>query len=134
MLTCNTKHAIVLYLFNLQFHQFLSASFVGRNCNMCSYTIKSHDQKYSITLCILINVIEMFELKPITINSAHHYIKGSTVKGRFHRFLECQKCYITYVTCVVRICLICPHLPSGAARPQAHAYISGKSLLPMLHI
>ena len=29
MLTCNTKHAIVLYLFNLHFYRFLSVSFVG---------------------------------------------------------------------------------------------------------
>ena len=72
MLTCNTKHAIVLYLFNLQFYAFLSANFVGRNCNTCSYAIKS---KYCITLCSLINVIETLELKPITINSINHYIK-----------------------------------------------------------
>ena len=50
------------------------------------------------------------------------------------QFFICQKCYITYVTWAVVICLICLHSPSGAARPQVHAYISGKSLLPMLHI
>ena len=63
MHTCNTKHALVLYLLNLHFHPFLSISFVGRNCNTCPYAIKSHDQKYCITLYILINVIEMLELK-----------------------------------------------------------------------
>ena len=31
-------------------------------------------------------------------------------------------------------CLICPHLPSGAARPQAHAYISGSALVPVLQL
>ena len=50
------------------------------------------------------------------------------------RFLVCKKCYITYVTWAVVICLICPHSPLGAVRPRARAYISGKSLLPMLHI
>ena len=63
MLTYNTKYAIVLCLFNLHFYPFLNASFVSRNCNMCSYAIKSHDQKYHITLCILINVIETLELQ-----------------------------------------------------------------------
>ena len=63
MLTYNTKHAVALYLFNLRFYPFLSASFVGRNCNTYSYAIKSHNQKYWITLCILINVIETLELK-----------------------------------------------------------------------
>ena len=63
MLTCNTEHAMVLYLFNLHFYPFLSATFVDKNCITCSYAIKSHDQKYSITLCILLNVIETLELK-----------------------------------------------------------------------
>ena len=76
MLTYNIKHAIVQYLFNLHFYPFLSTSFIGRNCNTCFHAIKSHDQKYKITLCILINVIVPLKLKPITINSAHHYIKG----------------------------------------------------------
>ena len=51
------------YLFNLHFYPFLSTSFVGRNCNMCSYAIQCHNQKYCITLCILINIIETLELK-----------------------------------------------------------------------
>ena len=55
MLTCNTKHSMVLYLFNLQFYSFLSASFVGRNCNTCCYAIKSHEQKYWITLYMYLN-------------------------------------------------------------------------------
>ena len=63
MLTCNTKHAVVLYLFNLHFYPFLNASFVGRNCNTCSYAIKPHDQKYCITLCILRNAMQMLQLK-----------------------------------------------------------------------
>ena len=62
MFTCNTKHAIVLYLFNLHFYPLLSANFVGRNCNTFSYAIKSHDQKHCITLCILISIIETYEL------------------------------------------------------------------------
>ena len=49
--------------YNLQFYPFLNDSFVGGNCNMCSYAIESHDLKYCITLRILINVIEMLELK-----------------------------------------------------------------------
>ena len=63
MLTWNTKHAIVLHLFNLHFCPFLSNSFIGRNCNTCSYVIKFHDQNYCITLCILINVLEALEIK-----------------------------------------------------------------------
>ena len=59
----HTKHAIVLYLFNLHFYPFLSTILVGRNSNKCSYAIESHDQKYCITQCILINVIEVLELK-----------------------------------------------------------------------
>ena len=59
----NAKHTIILYLFKLQFYTFLSVSLIGRNCNMCFYAIKSHDQKYCITLYLLINVIETLELK-----------------------------------------------------------------------
>ena len=64
ILTCNTKHIIAMHLFNLHFYPFLSTSFIGRNCNTCFYANKFHDQNYSITLCILINVIETLELKP----------------------------------------------------------------------
>ena len=60
--------------------------------------------------------------------------KFSHVRYIAERFLVLQKCYITYVKCAVVICLTCPHSPSGAAHPRDHAYISGKSLLPMLHI
>ena len=63
MLICNIKHAIVLYLLNLHFYPFLSSNFVGRNCNTYSYANKPHDQNYCIALCILINVIELLELK-----------------------------------------------------------------------
>ena len=75
MLTCNTKHAIVLFLFNLNFYPFLSACFVGRSCNMCFYANKSHDQNYCImylnkhhkNVTIKIHnhiiIIEMLELK-----------------------------------------------------------------------
>ena len=64
MLTCNTKHALVLYLFNLlHFYPFLNAIFVGRNFNTCPYAIEFHDQKYYIIQCILINIIETLELK-----------------------------------------------------------------------
>ena len=52
------------------------------------------------------------------------------MSSKLGRFLECQKCYIIYVTCVVWICLMCPHSPSGAAHPWAHAYMLGKSPYP----
>ena len=69
-----------------------------------------------------------------TLNSKCHNRKRHPCLYNAERFFVCQKCYITYATWAVVICLICPHLPSGAARPRACAYISGKSLLPMLHI
>ena len=50
------------------------------------------------------------------------------------KFLECRKCYILLVTCALVIYLIC--MPS-ALRPAAlglRAYISGKSLVPMLQL
>ena len=59
MFTCNTKHTIVLCYFKLQFYQFLSTYFVGRNCNMCSYAIKFHDQKYCITLYRIVGFFEV---------------------------------------------------------------------------
>ena len=68
-------HATLLYLFNLHFYPFMSATFVDRNCNTCSYAIKLLSQKYCITQCILLNIIETLELKPITINSIRHYLK-----------------------------------------------------------
>ena len=112
MLLCNIQHAIALYLFNLHFYPFLCASFVGRNCNKCSYAIKSHDQNYYITLCILINIIETLELKAHN-HKQHPSLRGSTVNSKFSQFLEHQNYYTTYITCAVGICLICPHLPSG---------------------
>ena len=75
MLTCNTKHAIVLYLFNLHFYPFLSANFVAKNCNTSSYAIKSHNQNYCITICILINIIKTLELKTHNHKQHPHYIK-----------------------------------------------------------
>ena len=42
------------------------------------------------------------------------------------KFLECRKCYILLVTCALVIYLIC--------MPSARAYISGKSLVPMLQL
>ena len=50
------------------------------------------------------------------------------------KFLECRKCYILLVTCALVIYLIC--MPS-ALEPAAlglRAYISGKSLVPMLQL
>ena len=49
------QNIIALYLFDLHFYPFLSVSLVGRNCSMCSYVIKSHDQKYCGTLCTYLN-------------------------------------------------------------------------------
>ena len=69
-----------------------------------------------------------------TLNSKCHNQKCHPFLYIAERFLVCEKCYITYVTCAIVICLICLHSPSGAARPHARAYKSGKSLLPMLHI
>ena len=60
MLTSNTKHAIVLYLFNLHFYTFLSASFVTRDLMPINPTIKTTELHY---VCILINVTQMLELK-----------------------------------------------------------------------
>ena len=50
------------------------------------------------------------------------------------KFLECRKCYILLITCALAIYLIC--MPSALA-PAAlglRAYISGKSLVPMLQL
>ena len=45
------------------------------------------------------------------------------------KFLECRKCYILLVTCALVIYLIC--MPSALG---LRAYISGKSLVPMLQL
>ena len=45
------------------------------------------------------------------------------------KFLECRKCYILLVTCALVIYLIC--MPSALG---LQAYISGKSLVPMLQL
>ena len=45
-----------------------------------------------------------------------------------------QKCHILVATQALVHFLICPHLPSGAARPWACAYISGNALLPVLQL
>ena len=44
------------------------------------------------------------------------------------KFLECWKCYILLVTCALVIYLIC--MPSALG--PLWAYISGRSLMPML--
>ena len=44
-----THYGIVLL--NLHYYSFLSASFVGRNCNTCSYANKSHDQNRNTLRC-----------------------------------------------------------------------------------
>ena len=95
MLTCNTKHTIVLYLFNLHFYVFLIASFVS----LMLLTIKSHDQKYCIILCILMNIIDTLELKTLNHKQQLSLYKVSTVNNKLNRFLEWRKCYITYVMC-----------------------------------
>ena len=77
------------------------------------------------------HIINSSAAKPITINSALHYIKGQNRDRQVRQIFRVPE---VYVTCVVLICLIYLHLPWGAACPQAHAYISGKSFLPMLHI
>ena len=45
------------------------------------------------------------------------------------KFLECRKCYILLVTCALVIYLICMPEARGL-----RAYISGKSLMPMLQL
>ena len=76
----------------------------------------------------------MLELKTHNYKQHSSVYRGSTVNSKLGRFLEFRKCYITCVICAIGICWICPHSPSGVVRPWACAYISGKSLLPMLHI
>ena len=50
------------------------------------------------------------------------------------KFLECRKCYILLVTCALVIYLICMPLALGPAALGLRAYISGKSLVPMLQL
>ena len=50
------------------------------------------------------------------------------------KFLECQKCYILLVTCALVIYLICMPSALGPAALRLRAYISGKSLMPMLQL
>ena len=50
------------------------------------------------------------------------------------RFLECRKCYILLVTCALVIYLICKPSALGSAALGLLAYISGKSLMPMLQL
>ena len=71
--------------------------FVGRNCNTCFYAIKSHDQRYYITLCILINVIKTLELKPMTINSTHHYIKRQYSERQDQQIFRVPEVFICYM-------------------------------------
>ena len=50
------------------------------------------------------------------------------------KFLECRKCYILLVTCALVIYLICMPSALGPAAIGLRAYISGKSLVPMLQL
>ena len=50
------------------------------------------------------------------------------------KFLECRKCYILLVTCALVIYLICMPSALGPAVLGLLAYISGKSLVPMLQL
>ena len=50
------------------------------------------------------------------------------------KFLECRKCYILLVTCALVIYLICMPSALGPAALRLRAYISGKSLVPMLQL
>ena len=50
------------------------------------------------------------------------------------KFLECRKCYILLVTCALVIYLICMPSALGPAALGLQAYISGKSLVPMLQL
>ena len=50
------------------------------------------------------------------------------------KFLECRKCYILLVTCALVIYLICMPSALGPAALGLRAYISGKSLMPMLQL
>ena len=101
---------------------------------MCSYANKSHDQNYRITLCILINVIQTLELKTITINGTHHYIKRQHSEQQVQQFFRVPEV-------LHNICNMCgrdfPDMSTLALRcwaPRVCGYISGKFLLPMLHI
>ena len=127
----------MVFINNLHFYPFLSASFVGRNFNTCSYAIKSHNQKHCIILCILIHIIEMSELKPIIIiiNNTHHYM----YKKHYSEQLIIRQIF-GVLEVFHNICNMYSqdlhnilHLLSSGKRYQPCAYISGKSLLPMLH-
>ena len=98
------------HTFNLHFYPYLSASFVGRSCNMCFYANKSHNQNHCTTLCILVNVTEMLELKTHNHKNTHPYIKRQYSEIEIWQTVGCWKCCITYVTCAVGVCLICPPL------------------------
>ena len=50
------------------------------------------------------------------------------------KFLECRKRYILLVTCALVIYLICMPSALGPAALGLRAYISGKSLMPMLQL
>ena len=50
------------------------------------------------------------------------------------KFLDCRKCYILLVTCALVIYLICMLSALGPAALGLWAYISGKSLVPMLQL
>ena len=50
------------------------------------------------------------------------------------KFLECRKCYILLVTCALVIYLMCMPSALGPVALGLRAYISGKSLVPMLQL
>ena len=57
------------------------------------------------------------------------YKEAEILTSRLGKFLEYRKCYILLVTCALVIYLIC--MPSALG---LRAYISGKSLVPMLQL
>ena len=62
------------------------------------------------------------------------YKEAEISTSSFGKFLECRKCYILLVTCALVIYLICMPKARGPQARGLRAYISGKSLVPMLQL
>ena len=62
------------------------------------------------------------------------YKEAEISTSSLDKFLECQKYYILLVTCALVIYLICTSSALGPAALGLRAYISGKSLVPMLQL
>ena len=62
------------------------------------------------------------------------YKEAEILMSSLGKFLECWKCYILLVTCALVIYLICMPSALGPVALGLRAYISGKSLVPMLQL